>query len=177
MKRHTKILIAGALACAPLFAASVASAATLTDSYSGGYAPPSGNCTSGCTDGGINTDVVGNSPFSITSLTAFRTANGSNPWGTLNIVITTNYAGMPEINNSLNTGYGDLFITPGKNAWNPTTTGSCNDCNDVYHAGEWAYAATLPSDPNVAANYPSGSGNFYSTSGNSQIAGSAVDTT
>ena len=84
---------------------------------------------------------------------------------------------MPEANASPGTGYGDLFITPGTNAWNPTTTGACNDCNDVYHAGEWAYAATLPSDPTVAAQYPSGSGMFYSTAGNTQISGTAVGTT
>jgi len=170
----TKFLIATALLCAPFFAASGAGAVTLTDSYSGGYAPP--GSTPG-TDGGINTDVVGSNTFQINSLSAYRTANGSNPWGTLNVVVNTFYAGAPEAGTSLGTGYGDLFITPGANAWTPTTSGSCNDCNDVYRAGEWQYVATLPSDPTVAAQYPSGSGMFYSTAGNSQISGSTVGAT
>jgi hypothetical protein len=161
INRIHRSFFAGAFIGASLIAASAAQANVIADSYQGGITPPGYG------------DVVGvGTVFGINSLDAYRSGPNGN---TLNIVISTYYAGVPGTGPAFGTGYGDLFITPGANAWNPVTTGgTCGtnevDCADVYRPGEWAYVATIPSDASGGAA-TSGTGNFYSLAGNSQIAG------
>ena len=80
--------------------------------------------------------------FNVQSAIIQRT-NGGN---TLQITINTNYAGKPGTPAADGTGYGALFITPGKDAWKPTGSGP-NYFDDQYRPGEWAYAATIPQTP------------------------------
>jgi len=116
--------------------------------------------------GGVDTwnnpsDVIGDpSTFGITSATIDRINNGN----TLQITINTNYAGAPGSAAADTTGYGALFITPGKNAWQPQGTGP-NYSTDTYQPGEWTYAATIPLDPNSN----SGAGGLYLTSDGSIV--------
>ena len=89
------------------------------------------------------TDVIGDpNTFNVQSAIIQRT-NGGN---TLQITINTNYAGKPGTPAADGTGYGALFITPGKDAWKPTGSGP-NYFDDQYRPGEWAYAATIPQSP------------------------------
>jgi hypothetical protein len=92
--------------------------------------------------------------FSVTDAVISR-INGGN---TLVVTIDTAYAGNAGADG---TGYGALFITPGANAWNPTGTAANNYATDVYQAGEWQYAFTMPMTPGTN----SGSGGLYLTSG------------
>jgi len=156
MRAHRSIF-ACAFVGAALFAASAAQANTITDAYQGGITPPS------------YTDVVGTGTvFGINSAQAYRSGPNGN---TLVVVVQTYFAGVAGTAPAGGAGYGDLFITPGANAWNPTTSGSCNDCNDVYRPGEWAYVATIPSDAAGPSGTTFGTGNFYSLAGNHQVAG------
>jgi len=141
--------IAGAVAVAAFAASATGSSAqagvTLLDTYWGGnnyYNPANG-------------DVIGDSNFEIFKATAARVGAGGN---TLEISIYTNYAGAPTdgTGRADGTGYGSLFLTPGKNAWNPT--GSAPQYGtDVYTQGEWQYAAYLPETAGA-----SGSSGLYS---------------
>jgi len=132
----------------------VASAAPVTvlDAYYGGsntyndHPPVSG-------------DVIGSSTFEIQSAVFERVGVGGN---TLRAIINTNYAGAPEAGASLGTGYGDLFITPGVNAWTPQGTGPDYHL-DTYIAGDWAYAFTMPFNP--GAGNTTGGGALYDTTG------------
>ena len=93
--------------------------------------------------GGTNTypggpDVIGPaSIFNISSANIQRTGVNGN---TLQVVINTAFAG--HAGEDAGTGYGALFITPGNLAWTPT--GVAPYPNDVYQAGDWMYAATIP---------------------------------
>ncbi|PZQ60673.1 MAG: hypothetical protein DI570_13800 [Phenylobacterium zucineum] len=110
--------------------------------------------------GGMNTyngqDVIGDTNvFDIKDAT-FERINAGN---TLRVTIRTNYAGAPGSAAALGTGYGAFFITPGANAWTPT--GTAPYANDVYQAGDWAYAFTVPFNPGAST---SGSGSLYAIS-------------
>jgi hypothetical protein len=87
--------------------------------------------------------------------------NGGN---TLEVTICTNFAGAPGTPAADGTGYGDLFITPGANAWHPT--GTAPYANDTYQPGEWEYAATIPQNPGSATQ---GDGALYLTSGGTVV--------
>lgn len=103
------------------------------------------------------TDVIGDpNTFGIESAVIQRTNGG----GTLQVTINTNFAGKPGTSAADGTGYGALFITPGKNAWQPTGSGP-HYFDDQFHPGEWAYAASIPQNPNQT----SGQGALYVTSG------------
>jgi hypothetical protein len=137
---------AGAFAFLTAFAAAPAQASyLLQDTYYGGtdtWHYPS--------------DVIGDpNVFGVTSATIGRT-NGGN---TLQITINTKYAGKPGTAAADGTGYGALFITPGKNAWTPQGTGP-GFYTDTYQPGDWMYAATIPLDPSST----SGIGGLYLTS-------------
>ncbi|MHB8530318.1 MAG: PEPxxWA-CTERM sorting domain-containing protein [Caulobacteraceae bacterium] len=134
--------VAAAVAAALTAIASQASAKTviLPDTYWGGENTYN------------NADVIG--PESVFGITDAR-ATRLNP-GVLQITIDTNFAGAPGTGPADGTGYGALFITPGANSWHPTGTGP-NYATDVYRAGEWSYAVTMPTDP--TAN--SGTGGLY----------------
>jgi hypothetical protein len=146
-------------------AATAAQAVTLIDNYYGGDDFYAGNGTytaaaTGQTLGGAQLyagDVISDASdpyFNITDAVISRSGPGGN---TLNITIDTNYAGHGGLDG---TGYGALFLTPGANAWNPTGTAANHYATDVYQPGEWSYAFTMPTVPNVT----SGTGGLYSTS-------------
>ena len=111
--------------------------------------------------GGLNNhdhlDVInGDTRFDISSASIQRIGTGG---GTLEVVINTNYAGMPGTPAAIGTGYGALFLTPGAHAWHPT--GVAPYPTDVFTPGEWAYAFTIPGIPTAST----GSGGLYLTSG------------
>lgn len=103
------------------------------------------------------TDVIGDpNTFNITNAAIGR-INGGN---TLQVTISTNYAGRPGTATADGTGYGALFITPGTTAWTPQGT-SPGYYTDTYEPDDWRYAATIPLDPDLK----SGAGGLYLTSG------------
>jgi hypothetical protein len=121
-----------------------AAAVTVADTYFGGlnkYNDPS--------------DVIGSATFDIQSATFERIGAGGN---ILRVIINTNYAGAPEAGNSLGTGYGDLFLTPGP--WTPQGVGP-EYHTDTYEAGDWAYAFEMPFNP--GAGNTTGAGALYNT--------------
>ena len=135
------VLVAAAIGFAP---APAHASIILQDTYYGGH-------------DSLNdpTDVIGDpNTFNVQSAIIQRT-NGGN---TLQITINTNYAGKPGTPAADGTGYGALFITPGKDAWKPTGSGP-NYFDDQYRPGEWAYAATIPQSPGQT----SGQGALYDT--------------
>jgi len=148
-------ICAGALAAvAPLAVTSAhatptCSSPTLSDNYIGGedtWIPGS--------------DVIGDpNVFQISGAVVSR-INGGN---TLQVTICTDYAGAPGTAGADGTGYGDLFITPGAHAWNPT--GPAPYLNDEYKPGEWEYVATITQDPSS----PTGDGALYLTSGGAVV--------
>lgn len=140
---------------APLTAASGA-AVTVSDTYYGGLntynnAPPASG------------DIIGSDTFDIQSAVFERIGPAGN---VLRVIINTNYAGAPEAGASLGTGYGDLFITTGVNAWSPQGSGPYYD-TDTYQAGDWAYAFEMPFNP--GAGVTTGGGTLYNTLGGSII--------
>jgi hypothetical protein len=141
------VLVAGLTLAVGSFAAP-AHAAVLLDIYYGGL--DTWNYPS---------DVIGDpNTFGIDSAVIQRTA------GTLQITINTNFAGKPGTAAADGTGYGALFITPGKNAWTPQGSGP-NYFDDQYQAGDWTYAASIPQNPNQT----SGQGALYQTSGGAVV--------
>lgn len=111
-----------------------AHSATLTDVYSGGtntYNAPG--------------DVIGSSAFNITSADITRSGPGN---GTLNVVIHTNYAGVPGTSPAEGTGYGSLFFST--TGWSPTGPAGVSPNlypQDKYTANDWNYAFTMPATP------------------------------
>ncbi|WP_293898386.1 PEPxxWA-CTERM sorting domain-containing protein [Phenylobacterium sp.] len=143
------VTLAGLMA---LPAVASAAAVTVLDTYYGGLnsyndAPP------------VSGDVIGSATFDIQSAVFQRIGAGGN---TLRVTINTNYAGAPEAGASLGTGYGDLFITPGVNAWTPQGSGPYYD-TDTYQPGDWAYAFEMPFNP--GAGNTTGAGTLYDTLG------------
>ena len=129
----TNSSIKGMAAAAGLALATLASPAsasvTVVDQYFGGanfYNDPN--------------DVIGSSTFDTSSAVFERFGAGAN---SLRVTINTNYAGAPEANISLGTGYGALFLTPGYNVWSPQGPGPGYH-TDTYQPGDWAYAVTMP---------------------------------
>lgn len=110
----------------------------------------------------ISGDVIGSSTFNIASAVFERIGGGN----TLRVIINTNFAFAPETGNSLGTGYGDLFITPGLNAWTPQGTGPAYN-TDTYQAGDWTYAFTMPFNPGLGNT--TGAGGLYATAGGSIV--------
>ena len=129
-----------ALAVVQIGASTPASAITLLDNYYGG------------TNTYNNADSIGDGIFNISSADITRTGVGNN---TLHVVINTAFAGFAGTD--AGTGYGALFITPGLNVWHPT--GVAPYPTDVYQAGQWQYALTMPAIPNTN----SGTGGLYLT--------------
>ncbi len=116
--------------------------------------------------GGLNTyngsDVIGPTDvFDIKNAVFRRVGAGGN---TLQITINTNYAGVPGTGPADGTGYGAFFITPGLNAWNPTGTAP-HYGDDVYQAGEWSYAFTVPFDPGA----DSGTASLYAVNNDNVV--------
>jgi hypothetical protein len=96
-------------------------------------------------------DSIGGGVFNVDSAVISRVGvNGT----TLKVVINTAYAGKAG---TQGTGYGALFITPGANAWTPIGSDP-HHVNDVYQAGDWKYAFTMPRQPGG----DSGAGRLYS---------------
>jgi PEP-CTERM motif len=117
--------------------------------------------------GGLNTynnpnDSIGNGIFNISSASFTKSTDGK----TLTAVINTAFAGYAGTD--ANTGYGALFITPGKGVWNPVGTAADHYPTDVYATGEWKYALTMTALP--------GTGNQSGTGGLYQTGGGALDT-
>jgi len=138
MKKLSAAVVA--VAVVQIVASTSASAITLLDNYYGG------------TNTYNNADSIGGGIFNISSADITRTGVGGN---TLQVVINTAFAGFAGTD--AGTGYGALFITPGLNAWQPT--GVAPYPTDVYRAGEWQYALTMPAIPNTS----SGTGGLYLT--------------
>ena len=138
------MMLAGLIA---LPTAASAGTVTVNDTYYGGtnfYNDPA--------------DIIGSATFDIQSAVFERVGAGGN---TLQVTINTNYAGAPESGNSLGTGYGALFLTPGYNVWSPQGPGPGYH-TDTYEAGDWAYAFEMPFNP--GAGNTTGSADLYSTS-------------
>jgi hypothetical protein len=119
---------------------SQAAPVTLQDTYVGG----------GGTGPYSNSDSIGGGIFNVYSADIQRTGTNGN---TLQVVIHTSFAG--HAGQDFNTGNGALFITPG--LWQPT--GPAPYLNDVYQAGDWQYAVTIPAGTNAS----SGTGGLYLT--------------
>lgn len=146
--RLSNLLFAGALAVMTAMAAMPARASViLQDTYYGGI-----------DTWHYPTDVIGDAATFGISSAAIHRINGGN---TLEITINTNYAGVPGTRAAYGTGYGVLFITPGPNAWTPQGSGPHYD-DDTYQAGDWTYAATIPTNPGRYTH--TGSGGLYLTS-------------
>jgi hypothetical protein len=110
--------------------------------------------------GGLDTynnpgDSIGDGIFNISSASFTRSTDGK----TLTAVINTAFAGYAGTDAGV--GYGSLFITPGKGAWQPT--GTAPYPTDVYKPGEWQYALTMPQLPGTGNK--SGTGGLYQTGG------------
>jgi hypothetical protein len=142
-----RALSASVVACGLLALPVAASASvTIADNYFGGanyYNDPG--------------DVIGSSTFDTLSATFERLGSS------LRVTINTNFAGAPETGNSLGTGYGALFLTPGVNAWTPTGPGPGYH-TDTYQAGDWAYAVTMPFNPGLG-NFTGASGLYATNTG------------
>jgi hypothetical protein len=82
-------------------------------------------------------DRIGNGQFEVSSVKATRVDSS-----TLQIIINTAYAGVAGTAAALGTGYGDLFLTPGAAAWNPS--GPAPYAGDTYQAGQWKYVFNIP---------------------------------
>jgi hypothetical protein len=111
-------------------------------------------------DGGLNTynnpgDSIGGGIFNISSASFTRSTDGN----TLTAVINTAFAGYAGTDAGV--GYGSLFITPGKLAWQPT--GTAPYPTDQYVNGEWQYALSMPALPGTGNK--SGTGTLYQTGG------------
>jgi PEP-CTERM motif len=137
MKLFAPVALFGVL-MAPLSA--FAAPVTLVDNYFGG------------TNTYNNADSIGDGIFNVTSAEIQRIGPGGN---TLQVVINTAFAGFAG--SVAGVGYGALFITPGADAWHPT--GVAPYPTDIYQAGEWKYALTIPTVPTQS----SGTGGLYLT--------------
>src|SRR5437762_6542366 len=146
MKTRFSVLLGLASLPVALALSAPAAAVTLLDTYVGG----------GGTGPYTNADSIGGGIFTISSADINRIGTNGN---TLQVVINTTFAG--HSGQDFNVGNGALFITPG--VWNPT--GSSPWLNDVYQAGDWQYAVTMP----AVANSGSGPSGLYLTSGGTVI--------
>jgi hypothetical protein len=140
---RTNLLVgAAAIGAVVAFTASAnANPFLVTDTYIGGH------------DHGFG-DVIedpGTHAFEINNAVFQRLGN------TLEVTISTNYAGVPGTAAADGTGYGALFLTPGANMWHPSGTAANGYLTDTYNPGEWQYALEMP----MAPSGTTGTANLY----------------
>jgi hypothetical protein len=169
----------GRIACLSLLAgtavvglASSSSATTLMDTYWGGGNTYSGS--PGTAYPNVSGDLIGGSDYDIFSANVQRTGAGNN---TLQVTISTNYAGMAGADNL--TGYGSLFFST--NIFTPTGTGP-QYATDVYTPGRFNYAFVMPQNPglgNQSGSYSVGStvGGLFQVTENNVVLSNVNGTT
>ena len=139
--RSTLLIGAAAIGVVGFTSTAEANPFLVTDTYVGGNAHGFGDVIE---DPGTHAFEISNASFQ-------RLGN------TLEVTITTNYAGVPGTSAADGTGYGALFLTPGANMWHPSGTAASGYSTDTYTQGEWQYALEMPLDPSSTT----GAANLY----------------
>ena len=145
---------------------------TIMDTYYGGMNtyPGSGPSIPGSNPAQYSGDSIGDGIFNISQAAFTRSTDGN----TLTATITTAFAGYA--NTDAGTGYGALFITPGKSIWSPQGTGP-NYSQDTYQAGDWTYALSLNPTPGTGNQAGLTTGLYQTSSGTivmSNVSGDAT---